>query len=273
MRLRAARMQTGPVFQDRTSRPVWQTRIARRVTIVRRRRDRNARKTRGRPLKSHRPSGMIEAQAAGQAGASDAGSRTGIRGGNEIRLLHAQRQQLSRQSAHAQCAGAADRRRGAACRDARHEFGVDRRTSFQHARRELGARTGARAISRRRRSTSAWRRPSTCCRCIIRSASPSNGRRSTCSATGRVDFATGRGYDRREYGPFGADFEDNADVFAEGLEIVRGCGRATAPFRIRASTISSTMSGSRRTPVQRPMPIYVAVLLAADHRTRRAAGP
>src|SRR6202166_38477 len=26
---------------------------------------------------------------------------------------------------------------------------------------------------------------------------------------GRVDFATGRGYDRREYGPFEANFEEN----------------------------------------------------------------
>src|SRR3954467_12672316 len=27
-------------------------------------------------------------------------------------------------------------------------------------------------------------------------------------SNGRVDFATGRGYDRREYEPFGADFDD-----------------------------------------------------------------
>jgi len=38
---------------------------------------------------------------------------------------------------------------------------------------------------------------------------------------GRVDFATGRGYDRREYAPFQANFEDNSALFAEGLEIVQ----------------------------------------------------
>src|SRR5262245_44261645 len=38
---------------------------------------------------------------------------------------------------------------------------------------------------------------------------------------GRVDFAAGRGYDRREYGPFQANFEDNSAVFAEALEIVQ----------------------------------------------------
>src|SRR3954463_8837922 len=30
---------------------------------------------------------------------------------------------------------------------------------------------------------------------------------------GRVDFAAGRGYDRREYEPFGASFEDNQSIF------------------------------------------------------------
>ena len=37
---------------------------------------------------------------------------------------------------------------------------------------------------------------------------------------GRVDFAAGRGYDRKEYEPFGAPFDQSAELFAEGLEIV-----------------------------------------------------
>lgn len=37
---------------------------------------------------------------------------------------------------------------------------------------------------------------------------------------GRVDFAAGRGYDRKEYAPFQAPFEDSAALFEEGLEIV-----------------------------------------------------
>ncbi len=37
---------------------------------------------------------------------------------------------------------------------------------------------------------------------------------------GRVDFAAGRGYDRLEYEPFGAPFQDSAEIFAEGLEIL-----------------------------------------------------
>src|ERR1700732_2773128 len=38
---------------------------------------------------------------------------------------------------------------------------------------------------------------------------------------GRVDFAAGRGYDRREYLPFHVSFEDNQGIFEEGLELVR----------------------------------------------------
>ena len=38
---------------------------------------------------------------------------------------------------------------------------------------------------------------------------------------GRVDFAAGRGYDRREYLPFGISFDDNQSIFDEGVEILR----------------------------------------------------
>src|SRR6188472_3379837 len=38
---------------------------------------------------------------------------------------------------------------------------------------------------------------------------------------GRVDFASGRGYDRREYLPFGISFDDNQAIFDEGVEILR----------------------------------------------------
>ena len=40
-------------------------------------------------------------------------------------------------------------------------------------------------------------------------------------SNGRVDFAAGRGYDQREYLPFGVSFEDNQSIFDEGLELVR----------------------------------------------------
>src|SRR3954468_8113351 len=39
-------------------------------------------------------------------------------------------------------------------------------------------------------------------------------------SNGRVDFATGRGYDRKEYAPFGADFFASAEIFEEGIEVL-----------------------------------------------------
>ena len=66
-------------------------------------------------------------------------------------------------------------------------------------------------------------------------------------SNGRVDFAAGRGYDKREYLPFGVSFDDNQSIFDEGLELVRKLWAADEPHRrIRASIINSRMCGSRR---------------------------
>src|SRR5579862_9628308 len=50
---------------------------------------------------------------------------------------------------------------------------------------------------------------------------------------GRVDFAAGRGYDRREYLPLGVSFEDNQAIFEEGMEIVRRLWASPDPFTHR----------------------------------------
>src|SRR3954470_3800839 len=47
---------------------------------------------------------------------------------------------------------------------------------------------------------------------------------------GRVDFAAGRGYDRREYAPFHVSFEDNQAIFEEGMEIVRRLWESDQPL-------------------------------------------
>lgn len=75
---------------------------------------------------------------------------------------------------------------------------------------------------------------------------------------GRVDFATGRGYDRREYAPFGASFEDNAEIFAEGLEIVDRLWKSDQPITHRGKHYQFEDVWTTPKPVQRPMPIYVA---------------
>src|SRR5918912_1261732 len=49
-------------------------------------------------------------------------------------------------------------------------------------------------------------------------------------SNGRVDFAAGRGYDQREYLPFGVSFDDNQALFEEGMEIVRRLWAADGPI-------------------------------------------
>ena len=75
---------------------------------------------------------------------------------------------------------------------------------------------------------------------------------------GRVDFAAGRGYDRREYAPFHVDFEDNISIFEEGLELVRRLW--TEEGRVTHKGKHYDFEGVRITPkpVQRPIPTYVA---------------
>ena len=77
-------------------------------------------------------------------------------------------------------------------------------------------------------------------------------------SNGRVDFATGRGYDRREYAPFGADFEDNATYFAEGLEIVQRLWGSDGVVSHKGKYYQFEDIWVTPMPVQRPLPIYVA---------------
>src|SRR5881409_4047500 len=47
---------------------------------------------------------------------------------------------------------------------------------------------------------------------------------------GRVDFAAGRGYDRREYLPFRVSFENNQSIFEESMVVVRRLWEADGPI-------------------------------------------
>jgi alkanesulfonate monooxygenase SsuD/methylene tetrahydromethanopterin reductase-like flavin-dependent oxidoreductase (luciferase family) len=75
---------------------------------------------------------------------------------------------------------------------------------------------------------------------------------------GRVDFAAGRGYDRREYEPLGADFDDNQSVFEEGMEIVRRLWDATGPISFRGKHYNFEDVAITPRPLQSPVPSYVA---------------
>jgi alkanesulfonate monooxygenase SsuD/methylene tetrahydromethanopterin reductase-like flavin-dependent oxidoreductase (luciferase family) len=77
-------------------------------------------------------------------------------------------------------------------------------------------------------------------------------------SSGRVDFAAGRGYDRREYQPFGVSFDDNQAIFEEGMEIVRRLWSADAPISHRGRHYHFDNVAITPRPVQQPIPAYVA---------------
>ena len=75
---------------------------------------------------------------------------------------------------------------------------------------------------------------------------------------GRVDFAAGRGYDRREYAPFRVSFEDNQSIFEEGMEIVQRLWVSDAPISHKGRHYQFENVTITPRPVQRPIPAYVA---------------
>jgi alkanesulfonate monooxygenase SsuD/methylene tetrahydromethanopterin reductase-like flavin-dependent oxidoreductase (luciferase family) len=75
---------------------------------------------------------------------------------------------------------------------------------------------------------------------------------------GRVDFAAGRGYDRREYLPFKVSFEENQAIFEEGMELVRRLWSSDAPISHHGRHYQFENVGITPKPVQRPLPAYVA---------------
>ncbi len=75
---------------------------------------------------------------------------------------------------------------------------------------------------------------------------------------GRVDFAAGRGYDRREYLPFKVAFDDNQALFEEGMEVVRRLWSSDSPISHHGKYYDFDDVGITPKPIQRPVPAYVA---------------
>ena len=76
-------------------------------------------------------------------------------------------------------------------------------------------------------------------------------------SNGRVDFAAGRGYDRREYEPFHVSFDDNQGIFEEGLELIRRLWEADDRISHHGKHYSFDDVRITPKPVQRPLPTYV----------------
>ncbi len=77
-------------------------------------------------------------------------------------------------------------------------------------------------------------------------------------SNGRVDFAAGRGYDRREYLPFKVSFEENQTIFEEGMEVVRLLWQAEDRISHRGRHYQFENVRITPKPVQNPLPAYVA---------------
>ncbi len=77
-------------------------------------------------------------------------------------------------------------------------------------------------------------------------------------SNGRVDFAAGRGYDRREYLPFHVSFEDNQSIFDEGLELVRRLWSEEGRIDHKGKHYQFEDVRITPKPVQKPLPTYVA---------------
>jgi alkanesulfonate monooxygenase SsuD/methylene tetrahydromethanopterin reductase-like flavin-dependent oxidoreductase (luciferase family) len=75
---------------------------------------------------------------------------------------------------------------------------------------------------------------------------------------GRVDFAAGRGYDRREYLPFKVSFENNQSIFEEGMDVVRRLWEADGPISHKGQHYQFENVAITPKPIQRPIPSYVA---------------
>ncbi len=75
---------------------------------------------------------------------------------------------------------------------------------------------------------------------------------------GRVDFAAGRGYDRREYRPFGAPFMESAELFEECLEVVLKAWTSPGPWSHQGRYFEIPEMAITPQPLQQPIPFYVA---------------
>ena len=76
-------------------------------------------------------------------------------------------------------------------------------------------------------------------------------------SNGRVDFACGRGYDRREYAPFDAPYMESAEMFEEAIDVLVKAWSTDGPWSHEGHYYNIPEMALTPTPVQRPLPFYV----------------
>lgn len=81
---------------------------------------------------------------------------------------------------------------------------------------------------------------------------------------GRVDFAVGRGYDRREYEPFQADYLSSLELLDEGVEIVQKAWNSPGKWSHEGRFYKIPEMAITPKPVQKPIPFYMACFSRAS---------
>jgi alkanesulfonate monooxygenase SsuD/methylene tetrahydromethanopterin reductase-like flavin-dependent oxidoreductase (luciferase family) len=76
-------------------------------------------------------------------------------------------------------------------------------------------------------------------------------------SNGRVVWAAGRGYDRREYEPFHVSFDDNQGIFEEGMEVVQKLWAAEDRISHHGKHYKFDDVRITPKPVQKPIPTFV----------------
>lgn len=76
-------------------------------------------------------------------------------------------------------------------------------------------------------------------------------------SNGRVDFACGRGYDRREYAPFGAPYMESAEMFEEAIDVLVKAWSTDGVWSHEGTYYQIPEMALTPTPIQRPLPFYV----------------
>ena len=75
---------------------------------------------------------------------------------------------------------------------------------------------------------------------------------------GRVDFAAGRGYDRREYDPFGAPFMESKEIFSESIDVILKAWNSPGPWSHEGKYFQIPEMQITPHPLQKPVPFFIA---------------
>lgn len=81
---------------------------------------------------------------------------------------------------------------------------------------------------------------------------------------GRVDFAVGRGYDQKEYAPFGADYSMALERMEEGIEIIKKAWESEGKWSHKGRFYEIPEMAITPRPLQKKIPFYMACFSRAS---------